>query len=304
MPGDEVVDGVVVDADLAAAAAIEQAAIARGDVIIPAETDKIELEDFDPEFLKTLAGEVDAGKLPAEENFIPKARLNELSQQVKDSRTENAKLQARLEELEAGKLPVKEVIEVPVDNRLKLKELRGLIRDADLEGDTETLSELEDARDELLIQIAREDINKERTQTEVATSVQQVKATAIVEFPFLDEKSADADLDAINSVIRMTGELMGKGKSQVEALQLAVAEKGPKFAKALGFVVNPVIELKPDTRDAEALKRAADTSLRQPAALQNRVEKDSFTIDVSKMTDKQIMAQPEEVRAKLRGDIV
>lgn len=302
---EERVDGQGGDNGAVELSAEEQAAIDRGDVFTPEPEKKVDLSEFDPEVLKRVVGDEQVAD-PAkkeDEPFIPKARLDELSQQVKQEREKNAALEARLEALEQGKPLEKKEPEVKVDSRQVLKELREQHRTALLEGDTEAMDTIEDQMDSLRIQIAKEEINGEQKQTAVATSLEQVSADAFKLYPFLDNKSETADPDAINAVISHRDFLASQGMPIVDALKEAIAVKGPRFAKLNGVEV--AIDTKAnDGRDAEALKRAANASVQQPAALTGRVVNDNFSIDINQMTDKQYLAQPEEVKAKLRGDVL
>lgn len=266
-----------------------QAALARGDIFEP----EPEPEALQPDFLKTLATEEQPVQTE-ESPTIPKARFDELAQQ-------NKAMKEELERLKQSALLPEQPAEVTAtDNRTQLKSLREQRRDADLEGDFEQVMALDEQIDELRIQIAKDEINASLNSAKVATTLQQVATASYERYPFLDNASASADSDAIAAVINRRDELHRAGKPLVEALQLAIDEKGPKFAKLLGVPQKEQL----DERTIAARHQAAAASLQQPPALRNRMDTGEFQLDVSKMTEKQIMALPEEVRAKLRGDVL
>lgn len=279
-----------------------EAAVARGDVFVPPGEEAI-----NPDFLAEIAGEPAApivAEVKKDDGTIPRARFNEVNE-------ENRRLK---EQLEASKVAPPVELEpaaaLPVeDPRVKLQELRRLQKDYDIEGDIEKFNETGDQIDDLLLQIATDRaegrLEQKTSLSTVKTSMETVATAAYEKYPFLDVNSPNVDEDAVNSVITRRNELVTSGKSLVEALQTAIDEKGPKFARLLGIEPTSVVtegdKIRAE-RDRAALEKAADASILQPAALPSRAEKDSFAVNVNNLTPAQIEKLPEEQKARLRGD--
>lgn len=296
----------------------EQLAEARGDVFVPENSDEIVLKgDMDPGILAAIAGEED-GSVEEEggstekkneeqkkDDFIPKARFNELND-------ENKQLKARLEALEKGggeQAVDEEKKETPPDLRTQLKELRTLQNSALLEGDDIEHSRLTDEIDSMQIAIAKAEIfaeqRQEKSQEELVQDLGKAAATAIALYPFLDNKSDKCDPVAVVTIRSWRSQLEAQGMTPGEALRQAVEELGPKFAQLNGVVIDPnKAEEVRKARELEALKRNSDASLRQPSAFPGKSEKESFTINVNELTPAQMNALSEDQKAKLRGDVL
>lgn len=299
----------------------EQLAEARGDVFVPEDSNEIVLKgDMDPGILAAIAGdegepvddesgEKGAAKKDDEQgkkdDFIPKARFNELN-------NENKQLKARLEALEKGggdQIVVEEKKETPPDLRTQLKELRTLQKDALLEGDHNEHSRLTDEIDSMQIAIAKAEIQaeqrQEKTQAELVQDLDKAASAAMALYPFLDNKSDACDPVAVVAVRSWRAQLEAQGLAPAEALRQAVEDLGPKFAQINGVVIDPdKAEDVRKARNLEALKRNSDASLRQPSVLPGKTEKDSFVINVNDLSPAQMKALSEDQKAKLRGDVL
>jgi len=289
------------------AAEIEYAAaVARGDVIEPPKEEAV-----DPAILAEIAKEGDEALLnqPAieekkDDGNIPRARFNEVNE-------ENKRLREQLEALARNKeVPVEtQLPEQKIDDpREKLKDLRRQQKELEVEGDLDSAIALGDQIDELILEIAtgraKTSLQQENQTTRLLSSLEEVAAKAYESYPFLDINSDSCDPDAVVAVKSRRDELIAGGKSPIEALQTAVNEKGPKFAKLLG--IQSESGLTADqiraAREKEARERAANASLNQPAELPSKSEKNSFAINVNSLSPAQIKAMPEEEKARLRGD--
>jgi len=296
----------------------EQRAEARGDVFAPEDTGgEIPLEgDMNPEILARIAGEEtgetgkekvgedDSGKKDEDavkkDDFIPKARFNELNE-------ENKQLKARLEALERGVVVQTEGQEVQAEPDLKaqLKELRTQQKEALLEGDHEEHDRLTEEIDAMQIKIAKAELQQETSEVEIKTALSKVTEESISLYPFLDSESEQRDVAAIVAVRTVRFQLEAEGVPPAEALRRAVEENGPKFAKVLGFDVDTKkAEEVRAAREKTAKERAADASIRQPARLPDKAEKSTFSINVNELTPAQINAMSEDQKARMRGDII
>lgn len=271
--------------------------------------------EYNPDILARLVKEEPAAKVETEEKpdaTIPRARFNEVNE-------ENKALKAQLETLKTTQRPAAEPIEpaaqqqVVEDPREKLREMRRQQRDLEIEGDIEAASVLGDQIDDLLLQFAtiraETNIKQSTSQETLLTSLETLATAAYEKYPFLDVDSPDVDIDAVGAVRARTTELVNSGLSPVEALQAAVAEKGPKFARLLGTPVTPAVDTsKADevrqSRNTQARTTAASASVAQPPILPGKGE-ESFTVNIDKMSEKQFKEfSKTEAAAKARGDIL
>ncbi len=287
----------------------EQAAIARGDLIIDVNA-AVDGND-------TTTDAAAASQAPKKgDDLIPRARFNEVNEQLKAEKAERELLAAQIKELQArtaGEIKSPEaaeaVVEPGVSPREQLKDLRQKAFDAKIEGDTELADQYEDQIVDLILQMSAEQFRSEQTKAVVANSVNEVAAAAIEKYPFLDSRSPDADQDAVNAVISRREELEAEGYSRATALQMAVDEKGPKFAKINGMDLaaepsaDEAAKVKA-AREKAAREKAAATSVAQPAMMPNKSDKSSFAIDVNSLSAAQMKSLPEEEKARLRGDIL
>jgi len=298
-------------------------AIARGDILETKE------DDIDPDVLALIAGEDDGKKEEDDDKdakFVPKGRFNEVNNEKKAVLEENERLKKELEEARVKKEPTAE----------EKAEVERLAAEAEAENPTTVVGmeskrdALQEKADELLVENGPHDderkgimkeingLNKEiakaelraennivQTQASLKQELAAVTTDSLALYPFLDVNSEKCDEDAVIAVRDMRFRLEREGKPPAEALRLAVEEKGPKFSKMLGFTVDTkkADEIKA-ARDKAALKKAADTTTRQPAMLPAKGDKETFEIKVENLTQKQYDNLPEAEKAKLRGDVL
>lgn len=283
----------------------EQAAIARGDLIIDVNADVAAVDGNDAA----------ASQAPKKgDDLIPRARFNEVNEQLKAEKAERELLAAQIKELQArtaGEIKQAEanVVEPMQSPRELLKDLRQQARTALIEGDFDLAEQLDDRIDDLVLQMSVEQVRAEQTKAVVANSVNEVAAAAIKKYPFLDANSPDVDVDAGIAVRTRWAELEEAGYQSATALQMAVDEKGPKFARINGLELptepsaDEAARVKA-AREKAAREKAAATSVAQPAMLPNKSDKSSFAVDVNNLSAAQMKALPEEEKARLRGDIL
>ena len=289
----------------------------RGDVFEPEpEVKGVRVDaEYNPDILAKLVKEEPAAKVETEEKpdaTIPRARFNEVNE-------ENKALKAQLESLKTTQRPATEATEPAAqqqaveDPREKIREMRRQQKDLELEGDLEAATELGDKIDDLMLQVAtvraETNIKQSASQETLQTSLETVATAAYEKYPFLNIDSPDVDIDAVGAVRARTTELITSGISAVEALQTAVEEKGPKFARLLGTPTPAAVDTsKADevrqSRDVQARTTAASASVAQPPILPGKGE-ESFTVNIDKMSEKQFKEfSKTEAAAKARGDIL
>lgn len=292
-----------------------EAAVARGDIIEePAE------KPLNQEILADIAAtseELSPAQPEAEgsadekrdDGTIPRARFNEVNEELKSLREKLAAMEAKDFSDDSPAVAQPQLSEVEILES-KLDELHEKADSLLLEGEVEerraVLKEIRKIDRQLAKAEVMAEVEQRSDQHRVQESMDEVAAKAYVAFPFLDIESDKCDMDAVNSVKTRRNELIAEGKPPAEALQKAVDEKGPKFARILGVAVPTRDTAKGDdiraAREKEARERAANASLSQPAVLPSKAEKDSFAVDVDALTPAQIKALPEEEKARLRGD--
>lgn len=258
-----------------------------------------------------------------EKGAIPKARLDAEIIKRKETEAENERLKVQLaEKNKPDDEPAQKDDDEPAAPepgsyqalRAELKETRKLAREALLDGETDTFDELTDKADELVEQIAeqkaREVTTSSKNEADLAASLNKVASAAYEKYPFLDVGNAETvDQDAVSLVINRRNELIQGGMSQPEALQKAIDEKAPKFAKIHGLVDNDGKETDAakatrEAREKAAREKNADASITQPTLPKGSEKEATFKIDVKKLSDKEFENTPESVKAKLRGDIL
>lgn len=289
------------------------AAIARGDVI-----ESPEDKPFSAEFLAEIAGKGESkaeGETTDEkkdkDGFIPKARFNEVNDELKSAKERIAALEAgkgKDADTDARETEQPSEVEQMETRRdeLQLKADELLIQ-GELEERMAILKEIRTLDRQIAKAEMSVEMRKENDQQKVVASLNAVAAKAYELYPFLDVNSETCDTDAVIAVKARRDELMMQGKSPAEALQTAVDEKGPKFAKILGVKEDPGTltagQIR-EQRERQAKEKAAATSLEQPAQLPQKTDKDTFAVDVKALTPEQIKKMPESEKARLRGDVL
>ncbi|WP_439885643.1 hypothetical protein ACTACK_10540 [Pseudomonas syringae] len=120
-------------------------------------------------------------------------------------------------------------------------------------------------------------------------------AKAYSAHPFLDADSADKNQDAIEEVLVWVQHFTGKGETPAKALASAVGKVAPRYAPAAA--VKPAEAPKPDLSQGLARSKQIPP---QSAGVGERAS----SIDVSKMSTKDIKNLSAEDEARLAGDYV
>ncbi len=300
------------------------AAEARGDIFTPSEEKtevKLESQD-DPEILARIAGETtDEEPVPAADDkrgeTIPRGRFNEVLEKNKALEAELAALKGAAKQSEPEK-PAEPAIDPVEEAQKELKQLRSehrkALADALLDTEDEAaqakVDELEEKIEALRDNLAQAKVMKTiETQTTRQTAQEKLQSVidkAYEDFPFLDPKSPDANAELNNDIIAYRNGLVSQGVPMHQAVQRAVDKFAPAYAKEKGITIptaypNKAAEVR-QAREKAAREKAAAASVAQPAALLGKGEKETFTLDVSKLTGKDIEKLPEETKVRMRGD--
>ena len=256
---------------------------------------------IDLETLAAIAGE-------EKPKMVPHARFNEVNEDAKAQRIRVQELELALARLEgrvegsapAGKKeePAKAFDYDDAEERYaaalldgentKAREIRAEIRKQER---ADYLAEATTAAD------TRYAENRQRDE---AARLKAEKDLAIakvyLDFPFLDSESAESNADAIEEVLALTNLYTSKGKAIGEALTAAASKIGPRYAPAAQ-----------STKIAEVPKPDLAKGLARDAKIPAKAEgigARASTIDVSKMTAKDLKGLSAEDEARLAGDIV
>jgi hypothetical protein len=279
--------------------AASKAALTDAGADVDAANDKPE---YDADTLAAIAGEDNKSKM------VPHSRFQEKNDEAKAHRARVLELEeelARAKGTAPAAAPKKE--DAPADYDFDEAEDRYLA--ASMDGDTTKAKQIraEIRAEERRSAIAEaEQVADRRYQANKATD--DAKRTklefelalnkAYAAFPFLSVDSDDKNQDAIDETLVWHQHFVAKGKTPAEALELAAAKIGPRYAttksEAAPAVPAPV---KPDLQ--KGLDRAAKVP-GKPAGVGARAS----SLDVSKMTGKELKSLSAEDEAALAGDVV
>ncbi len=259
--------------------------------------------------LKQVAADDDAdtegepGKKPPP-NFVPRARLNEVSEQLAETK---ALLAAALNKPAAPAAPAP-----PTEPAFDVKAARKAYLAAVASGDDDKALELDEQIEAHRMRVAEENAvkrirqeNQEQTAQQVATELASAAKGIQKTYPQLDAKSDDADPEAIDFVIFRRDKLIAAGTPAGEALRQAADLAAKAFGFAKGEKKEPAPTDDPDTtRTIAARTRNADAASRQPPELGGRGDRGTQQqrVNVAEMTDEEFAALPAAEKKRLRGD--
>lgn len=247
--------------------------------------------------------EAEPGKKPPP-NFVPRARLNEVSEQLAETK---ALLAAALNKPAAPAAP-----SPPAEPAFDVKAARKAYLAAVASGDDDKALELDEQIEAHRMRVAEENAvkrirqeNQEQSAQQVATELASAAKGIQKTYPQLDAKSADADPDAIDFVIFRRDKLIAAGTPAGEALRQAADLAAKAFGFAKGEKKDPAPTEDPDTaRTIQARLRNADAANRQPPELGGRGDRGTQQqrVNVAEMTDEEFAALPAAEKKRLRGD--
>lgn len=258
-------------------------------------------DDIDPDVLAAIAGE-DKPKM------IPHARFNEVNEESKARAARIHELELALARME-GSAPAKPKEEPAKAENFDFDEAEDRYAAALLDGESAKAKEIrreirareQEAADKRAEELAdrRYKTNKaedDAKRTKLEFDLELSKAYAA--YPFLDATSADSNADAIEEALVWHQSFVAKGKSPADALIAAVAKVGPRYKAADVEVEKPGAEApKPDL--AKGIARA-DKIPAKPEGVGTRAS----TLNVAKMSGKDIKSLAPDEEARLAGDVV
>jgi len=256
-----------------------------------------------------------------EEARIPRSRLNQVINEREAERERSAWLEEQNERLiellttsqgtvqEAPPAPK----EPPYDFDGKEEEYAELIIDGETAKAAKLRNEITAAREKQLteqIRAAKEEASSDAyTKAEAAREedrFQKAIQSSIESYDFLDDASDAYDERAVTAVNAMMQGNIAGGMTKSKALQEAVAELGPLYAKKLGIKEEPKKESLGKKRTKTARKKAAKASQQQPPATKRaakgKASRDLDTLDLAKMSESEYNKLTLRERKALRGD--
>lgn len=273
------------------------------------ETGEGEGEQGESEEDDSSQAEADAQKeTQPKRHMIPKRRLDsevakrrQLEKQLKDMQKQQQQVQQQLQEKE--KIPEEDI-------------QQWLQQSADkaLNGETEESAKLQQKAFDAMSQNRGQGQQSQQEQIDPNDVIQQVeervemksKVKEVFEaYPSLDPNSDSFDEDLNEEVLELNDFYTNKGYSPAVATDKAVSvlasQHGLEAANA-----QPAQPAKKPARDTKPkVEQKMDAARRQPPEPSNRRGNKSSsedTVDVNNLSDEELMALPENVRARLRGD--
>jgi len=257
--------------------------------------------EYDADTLAAIAGD-DKPKT------VPHSRFNEVNEEAKLHRARVLALEEELARMKgaAPVAPKKEEAPAPAYDFDDAEERYAA---AILDGDTgkakSIRAEMRTKQQEEADKRAEELADRRYKTNKAADDAQRTKLEFEVElnkayaaFPFLNADSAEKNQDAIDEVLVWQQSFLSKGGTAAEALAAAVKKIAPRFAKAADEPVQAAaVAPKPD------LQKGLDRAAKVPEKPQG-VGARASTLDVSKMSGKDLKALSAEDEASLAGDIV
>ena len=243
---------------------------------------------------------------------IPKSRFNEVNTARKKAEAEAERLTEENARLKAAGAAPAAAPAAPAPApaaaaAFDVDAKEGDYINALLEGDT---SKARDIRKEINAHIletatvtAERSVTAQMGQQQAANALQAASDQAVVDFPFLNTPEGAV---ALNVIVATRNHYMAAEKMPAHlALKKAVAEIAPRFAPAdTPSRDSSTAAPAADTRTADALRRGAEDSTKQPpvgaAGIGNRVTQ--ARIDVKNLDEKQFEALTSEEKKRLRGD--
>ena len=241
--------------------------------------------------------------------FVPHARFNEVNEALKTEREARIRAEERakvLEELSPEAKAAAKANEPPP--AVDMKALRKQRMEAMMEGDTDKALELDEQIEERVLAVATQQAEARLSQRDAKQTLDTVVAESMTAYPFLNDKGADANADAIDMVVAVRNQHMQAGKSAAEALRLAVNKVAPLYGKATPAKDVPMASKTPaEVRAALALNRNAKTALQQPAQLGTVAAGNRATgatpTNVADLSEDEFDKLTAREKAVLRGDV-
>lgn len=252
------------------------------------------------------AGEAAAAAARAAEEeqrnkFIPRSRFDEVNERMKAA-------ERRLAEMEAAQKAAEEAAAAAeggaFDFETKEKEYMEAVIDGDQDRALAIRREIREAeKTQLASELGQVD-NKARKAAEEQAFQREAQALVAeynAKYPVFDPESESFNEELTTEAVALIEVYRSKGKSFAEALDLATT----KTLKANGLWEDeaPAPTKTPAKPAAKAVQEKLDRTKQPPAKGANRGTAESEP-KIEELSDKDFLALPAAVRARLRGDLV
>jgi hypothetical protein len=233
------------------------------------------------------------------EKFIPRSRFDEVV-------NENQRLKAAQTTRSTAKTDVPPTV---AELRNTLKETRGKWQQAIFDNDASVaqgyLADIDILEERIDDTRDADNTNAARVLSSDDIKYDNLLASALASHPVIDKTSEDFNQQVVTDMFEMREAYVSRGYSQTDALQ-----------QSIKFVLGPLGSTKKvketgKKRTTEARKNTVDALTRQPADVNDvggasdAGGKDStLGIDINRLTMEQFDKLPEEVKVKLRGDVI
>lgn len=242
-------------------------------------------------------------------HMIPKRRLD----------TEIAKKRALEQELaEARKELARSRAEAAEKAKVSEEQIQGWLKDSAqkaLDGDVEEAAKLQAKAFAAMNQnsapaqeeAAPLDPEQMMAEVEARFELKQTVKQVMEDFPMLNQDSDQFDEQLNEEAVEFQDYYLSKGYTPAAAVEKAVqALAGVHGLKAASAAAEPEVAPKPPARNTKPdIKKKLDAASRQPNEPTSRRGNKAApeeTVDIFSLDDEQLLALPESVRARLRGD--
>lgn len=260
-----------------------------------------EAPKYNADTLAAIAGE-------EKPKMVPHARFNEVNEEAKAHRARVLELEEQLARAK-GTSPAEPKKEEPKAEQFDFDAAEERYSEALLDGEKEKARQI---RAE--IRIAEQKVAEQRAEEAADRRYQANKASddakrtklefdlaltkAYASYPFLSVDSEDKNQDAIDETLVWHQHFVAKGETPARALELAAAKIGPRYAASKPETPARAPEqVKPD------IQKGIDRASRVPTK-PTGVGARASSLDVSKMSGKDLKNLSAEDEAALAGDIV
>lgn len=223
-------------------------------------------------------------------NFVPRARMNEVLEQKRAAEQRLKDLQAQLE----AKVP-------PTDYPFDEKETAYM--DAVLEGDHQKAlairKEIRAAELELTRTVAATQAAQAKEATKAELEFTQVVQQMESDYPVFDQSSADYNQELVDEALELHAGFMSRGYSPAAAMRKAVTY----VAKVNGLDAKSAVPAPAPKRTTSTVKSKLDAAASQPP-VQTGVSGGEVEPDYRNLSDEDWDKLPKATIARLRGDIM
>lgn len=238
---------------------------------------------------------------------IPKARFDEVNERRKEAERQLAEAQQQIEQLKQRPTETK-ALDVPQAQQptgFDMKAQEKAYTDAMMEGDTDKALQIREAINNAILDEAETRAERRYSQRETERQTGDLVQKSIDEslqaYPYLD---TEAGADALSLIMASRDAKIRAGTPPHQAIREAVELIAPKFAPDTPTRVLPTSASIVDTRSADALRRGAADSNKQPPQMQAGIGNRATAAvpDVGAMTEAQFDALSDAEKRRLRGD--